>query len=445
VLGSRRVICLVVDALSASYLGPYGNTWIRTPAFNRLAAESLVLDRMLIESASFNDAYASMWTGAAPWSPRSGAGPSAIAAVCRNANIPTAVLTDEPDLVAHPMVRAFDEVVQFPSPAPSTPATDWEATALAQFFAASLAWLEDHSHCRLVWLHTGALGRVWDAPLDLRELYADEDDPRPAEIIEPPGGVIAADADPDELLSLRHAYAGQVTVLDHCLRSLFSALDKSTLGDSLLFALLGLRGYPLGEHGTIGLSDAPLFSELTHCPCFIRIGSGAGANQGGLRSCALAQPRDLHRTICEWLKLPDPPDPRAGRPQPAPNQVITTPLTPAYSLLRLLENSNEWPRLLSMAQSPIGDVALVTPVWYFRSLALDSNRTPVAQIFAKPDDYFEANEVSARCHDEVAEFQDVLTQIQTSRALDALSIALSHRLVYGVESHSAIESGNAPD
>jgi arylsulfatase A-like enzyme len=443
VLGTRRVICLVVDALSASYLGPYGNTWIRTPAFNRLAAESLVFDRMLIETSSFDDAYASIWTGAAPWSPRSDAGPIAIAARCQVANIPSTILTDEPDLLAHPLVRAFDEVMQFPLPSQSNPATDWQETALAQFFAASLAWLKDHAHCRLLWLHTGALRRVWDAPTELREAYTDEDDPRPAEIIDPPSGVTAADADPDELLSLRHAYAGQMTVLDHCLRLFLDAIGRSTSNDSLLFALLGLRGYPLGEHGMIGISDAPLLSELTHCPCFIHIGSGA--NQGSLRSCALAQPRDLHTTICEWLKLADPRDPRARRPQPASNQAITTPLSPAYSLLRLFENSNGWSRLLSMAQSHARDVALVTPAWYFRSLPSDSNRAPVAQIFAKPDDYFEANEVSARCQDEVAEFQEVLRQIQTSNTLDSLSIALSHRLVYGVEAISASESASSPD
>jgi arylsulfatase A-like enzyme len=35
-----NAICLVVDRLHTGFLGAYGNTWIETPVFDRLAAES---------------------------------------------------------------------------------------------------------------------------------------------------------------------------------------------------------------------------------------------------------------------------------------------------------------------------------------------------------------------------------------------------------------------
>ncbi len=143
---------------------------------------------------------------------------------------------------------------------------------MAKFFAGVIEWLENHGEFGLVWLHAGALRRVWDAPMELRESYTDEDDPPPAEIVIPPVGQLSGDTDPDEMLALRHAYAGQVTVLDHCLNWFLDAIAAMFPGDSLLLALLATRGYPLGEHTAVGLTDAHLFSELAHGACFLRAG-----------------------------------------------------------------------------------------------------------------------------------------------------------------------------
>ena len=40
-----NAICLVIDRLHAGYVGAYGNTWIETPAMNRLASQSFLLDQ----------------------------------------------------------------------------------------------------------------------------------------------------------------------------------------------------------------------------------------------------------------------------------------------------------------------------------------------------------------------------------------------------------------
>ena len=45
-----NAICLVFDRLHAGYLGAYGNSWIETPAFDRLASQSFLFDRALIDS-----------------------------------------------------------------------------------------------------------------------------------------------------------------------------------------------------------------------------------------------------------------------------------------------------------------------------------------------------------------------------------------------------------
>ena len=47
----EHVVVFVIDRLGASWLGPYGNTWLETPHFNRLAAESLVCETAIADSS----------------------------------------------------------------------------------------------------------------------------------------------------------------------------------------------------------------------------------------------------------------------------------------------------------------------------------------------------------------------------------------------------------
>ncbi len=53
-----NAICIIVDRLQAGYLGPYGNTWIDTPSFDRLASQSFLLPRNSYEMAEFQRSLA---------------------------------------------------------------------------------------------------------------------------------------------------------------------------------------------------------------------------------------------------------------------------------------------------------------------------------------------------------------------------------------------------
>ena len=61
--GVNSAIVLVVDRLGAGFLGPYGNTWLETTHFNRLAAQSLVCETAWADSPALDAAYQAMWTG----------------------------------------------------------------------------------------------------------------------------------------------------------------------------------------------------------------------------------------------------------------------------------------------------------------------------------------------------------------------------------------------
>ena len=58
-----NAICLVLDRLHAGYVGAYGNSWIETPALDRLASRSLVFDRALVDSPELERLYRSYWQG----------------------------------------------------------------------------------------------------------------------------------------------------------------------------------------------------------------------------------------------------------------------------------------------------------------------------------------------------------------------------------------------
>ena len=59
----RRAIVIVIDRLGSGFLGPYGNTWIETPALNELASESVLFEDAIADSNDLTLLYRSYWSG----------------------------------------------------------------------------------------------------------------------------------------------------------------------------------------------------------------------------------------------------------------------------------------------------------------------------------------------------------------------------------------------
>jgi hypothetical protein len=223
--------------------------------------------------------------------------------------------------------------------------------------------------------------------------------------------VLADDADPDMLLGLRHAYAGEVSVLDHCLGLLLDTLAGGALRDAL-FCITSPRGYPLGEHGYVGNAAEMLYGELLHVPLMLRI---PGGPPFGARSHALVQSAD----VCA-----------------------------------LLQGANEAnvARELTISRASSGETAIATAAWFVRASleSSDEQSAPAApdvqadsttrrlELYVKPDDYHEVNEVSDRCHEIVAEFQQLLLEIDNgSREGRIPRPVLSEALIHGLEGQNA--------
>jgi arylsulfatase A-like enzyme len=383
---AKHAICLVVDRLSAGFLGAYGNTWVRTPAFDRLAAESFLFDQAIIDSPRFDQLYRAFWRGThAASTSRDEPSPNLIARLAA-AGVATVLLTDEPEIRDLDAARDFEKSIEIEVNDVDTPYEAIEYTHLADFFAAAIESLADMDGPSLTWLHTRGMSAPWDAPLDFRNAYADEDDPTPPAGAKVPSRRLPADFDPDELLGLVHCYAGQVTLWDTCLGALLDAIDDSPARDEALLVVLSARGFPLGEHLHVGPGDDALYGELIHIPWLIRFPDGQAAS---LRTPSLVQPCDLFPTLLGWWGCDVPTADAVGR----------------ANLIDLARNPDAAVRNRAAVIGSDDEWAIRTPAWHLRH-----PKSGRAELFRKPDDRWEVNNVAGLCPDVVEKLSRVFDE-----------------------------------
>ena len=374
-----NAICLVIDRLHAGYLGCYGNSWISTRNFDRLAADGFLFDQALIESPDLAVQYASLASGChvVRQAKQHPAEPLLIECL-NNANIHTALITDDPEVARMPWAATFDEVLQVEVMQPAAPADEIHETNLARLFAVAGQWLETAEEPFCLWLHCGSLGHSWDAPLEFRNAYRDEDDPPPLLDVAVPCRWLPENYDPDERLAIAHAYAGQVSLLDICLGAFLDQCDHGPAGDQTLLSLLSARGFPLGEHRRIGPLDNVLHAELVHVPWVIRLPSDVGASD---RTQALVQPYELAPTLLDWLGL----------------QALSGDAT-GRSLLPVVRGEPAPLRDRAFLAGDGEDRAIRTPAWYMLRSQMGASSAmmgpPVVELYAKPDDRWEVNDVA---------------------------------------------------
>lgn len=352
------LLVVAIDRLPAWILPAYGATWVAMPGLTALAARGVVLDRVIATSDEPLATLADLLGG-------TGDGPSVVAAAATRGWRTAFVTDDETASVAGA------EVTRVAAAPRAVPAREVEATCLARLAAAAEAVVAAGTH-RLVVVHAASLGTCWDAPAEFREAYADPDDPPPPAGADVPDFEVAADADPDLLVGIRHAFAGQLTLLDGCLGP---AIDAATAaGWSVM--VVGLRGLALGLHGRVGPRGTAPLGELVHVPALV---AAAGGRMAGQRHGGLVVPADVGATLVDLL----------GGSTPSAD-----PATPwrGASLAGLLGSWTFAPRdrVVVVAR---GGAAVVTAAWH---CAAEGGRV---RLFAKPDDYFELCDVADRCPD----------------------------------------------
>jgi len=236
-VSGKNILCLAVDRLNADFLGAYGNAWIETPAFDALAAESVLFDSFFATSLDLETLYRAFWRGESPArvvaslddetaneesngaqttdaeaeatadgsnaalngakpDDFNAAAPPSIFRLLKEKGYRTFVVSDDETVALHPAVE--DEFCDgrffLGSPDAALPAETLEETQFFRNFeelARFLAKLEDDAKCAkeenggdaapwFVWAHFSGWNERWDFPLELRERFQeDEDDPAP--------------------------------------------------------------------------------------------------------------------------------------------------------------------------------------------------------------------------------------------------------------------------
>jgi len=380
---ARNLITIVVDRLHAGMVGAYGNSWIGTAALDELASQSFVFDQAFVDRPELPSLYRSYWFG------RHAADRREIDAACKSlprrlgeAGLHTALLTDEPAVASLVAAADFEERVFIePAEVPRT-AEDISQTGLARLFGAASEWLTGAREPFGLWIHVRGMEAPWDAPLAMRNRFADEDDPEPPKLVEVPNYWTSGDVDPDELLGVRHAYAGQVSLLDACLAAFLDELAELPLWAGTQLALLSARGYALGLHQRIGACDEALYNETAQLVWMIR----SPEMIGGARSQALVQPSDLPGTLLGGLGQGV--DDHEG------------------SLLGIMRGDVETRRdhVVMLSQH---DRAVRTAAWHLRQPIHGA-----AELYAKPSDRWEVNEVSKLMPEVVAGLEQLLSETE---------------------------------
>jgi hypothetical protein len=366
-----NILCLVVDRLHAGYLGALGNSWIETPHFDRLASQSLLFEQALVDCPQLDLLYRSYWHGWHAMCPQPPAAdrPSLVE-LAGQQDMHTILMADDSEIAGLPLAQSFAHRVHLNPPRRKRVAKAVEGTHLAGCVAQLVEQIQTAQKPFFLWSHLASLGTVWDAPLDFRGQYVEEGDPEPDDSAAVPRFALGKNHDPDEVLRVVQAYAGQVTLLDACLGGLFEFLEESGRLSDTLLALISARGLPLGENGQVGPGDDALEGAVVQTPWLLRFPDGRGA---AARTQALVEPCDLWATLGEVVggaeRLPSP----SGR-----------------SLVPLAQDEVDQVRDRLGLLGRDGAWAFRTPAWYLR-------QGERSELFTKPDDRWEVNDVAQRC------------------------------------------------
>jgi arylsulfatase A-like enzyme len=327
-INKPNILVLNVEGLRPEYLGPYGNDWIDTPHFNRLAVTGFVFDHCLAGGINPSKQLTALWSGCYP----NQASRKELAISCskaqwlpdlfRRAGWSTILVSSSEEVIQHPGAVAFDEhrlvaplkkgdeaaslgnrkVVEDPRDIVPVgqPVEDWSETRTAAFFSHLIEIIEADDSPRLIWCQLATLNSIWESPLEIREKFREPGDPPAWTGINIPRAHFSKSVDPDVYLPFVQAYAAEIHVLDLCLGGLLEAIRHSPSPDSWTIVLLSSYGLPLGEHGYLGYYNGCLHAEVLHIPLIFVFSDGTGQAE---RSQALVYPHDALATLTDWLGI----------------------------------------------------------------------------------------------------------------------------------------------
>ena len=357
-------IIITVDGINSFMLGLHGNTSVETPAFDGLAADSISFDFAFAPSSDLNTALAAMFTGSQN---------QPVTALIEGSST---FVSDCPSAIEAAESAQFDSIASISPNDGDAPAKSPAQTQAADFFAAATEAVETLEQGDLLWLHFSGLTERWDAPLEMREQYRALDDPEPYADVKPPCFSFDANQDdPDLLVSVQQSCFAQIAIIDRMLGVFLDHLAQIEVGQSAVVIVAGLRGYELGEHGHVGPASN-LYAQSLHVPLLVRL-PGADESTKNRRSHCLIQTS----TIGDWI-------------------IDSAGVKDQCEIIM----DNDAPPIFFSSKSA---ASVQTAAWKFLRWT-DDEGIVFEQLFAKPDDRWEVNDVASRCPQIVEEMEEVL-------------------------------------
>ena len=334
-----NIIIIISDTLRYDHVGAHGNTWIKTPNMDRLAAESWVFDRNFAASYATIPHRTDVMTGryGGPfhaWMPLR-YDVMTLPRVLTDAGYCAQLINDTPHLIngghnfdwpfnAWTFIRGaevdrpwIDSATEWPENWKPDPlfdfiddsvlqhrmlATyarsnrkrkrdeDWNA---AKLFLTASQWLRENASRDnfFLWVDCFDPHEPWDVPPEFAKMYVDSPgydgriDPR--EI----GGRRHENMPEEAQRRIRAHYAGKVSWVDRWLGELLETLDDTGLSKNTAVIFTSDHGTNLYERGKFG-KGYPVREQEGHTPFFVRTPNG-----GSGRSNIIVQPQDIFATV----------------------------------------------------------------------------------------------------------------------------------------------------
>lgn len=368
------MIVISIDGLSAMMPGVYGNTSIETPSIDAMATTAMTFDFAFANSSDLATSLRAMMSA-------TGKQPDNEVADGR-----TVFVSDCETAIACATEAEFETIIQAKVTIASQPADEIAETRAAQFFSTAIAEIESVTAGDLIWLHYSGLSQQWTSPVGLRETFAGPDDPTPWSLVQAPNFPFDPEIDdPDSLVAVQHAMFAEVTVVDRMLGLFLDSINEHPVAANATIVLTSPRGFSTGSSNRVGVGES-LQGDSVHVPLIVRQGGdGTQAEFVNRRSHALVDNAQVGQLIADgnsavhiaqWLRERD-------------REFITGDADPCF-----LKRETQ--------------TAVVTDAWKLIETTVSQPPSSRVQLFARPDDRWEVNDVSTRCPSVVEELKRLL-------------------------------------
>jgi len=404
-----QAIVVTFDRLATTAIGCYGNEWIETPHFDRLASQAVVFDRHFAEHVGVSvgmgfgtghlpkNASARSYEFESPWS-----------MLTNIAGIELDLLTESDTVPWSMVLNKTSSTLIAARPEPDPKPDEIPFACLVQAARERLVAPRGEAS-RVVWLHSAGVPEPWLPPEGFATLYFDEYEERGCEM---------TSVTRDNWGTHPAAYAGYVSLLDHWLGELVTAVEAASKTEPTLLVVTAARG---GDWMTLSAEQArpsvseetsssspelmpcseevaerrdkaiepcipreaiPLSDTITRTPLLLRLFDRGPFDSefAGTRSNRLVQTRDLSATLLDYFQLPVTPSPSDGR-----------------SLLHELAETQP-PREMICFTDGDGWRGIRTAEWscLVNDAVSGDEAEPAAKLFAKPEDIWDVNDVSGQ-------------------------------------------------